>query len=76
MKLSGVKSKLTEKQDLIVDVMRNPSDLSEWVIWIRKQSGKSHLLVTDDESVIRSKDANAILSLLMDVGVKNVHFSL
>lgn len=76
MKLSSVKSKLAEKQDLIIDVMRNPSDLSEWVIWVRKQSGKSHLVVNDNDSVIRSADANTILLLLKNLGVKNVHFLL
>lgn len=76
MKLSSVKARLAEKQDLIVDVMRNPSNLSEWVIWIRKQSGKSHLVVNDDDSIIRSEDANIILSLLKDMGVKSVHFLL
>ncbi len=75
MKLSSVKKKLSTKEAVSFDVMPNPSDLSEWIVWIRKQSGKSYLLVDEGESVIRSKDANKILSLLKDLGAKNVHFS-
>ena len=76
MKLSSVKGKLSAKKAIFFDVRPNPSDLSEWIIWIREQSGKSHLLVNEDESVVGSKDANSILSLLKDLGVKNVNISL
>lgn len=76
MKLSSVKRKLSAKEVIVFDVLSNPGNLEEWIILIREQSGKSHFLVNEDESVIRSKDANEILSLLKYLGVKNVHVSL
>lgn len=76
MKISGVRKKLSAKQVIFFDVMPNPSDLSEWIVWIREKSGKSYVLVNEDESVVGSKDANKILSLLKDLGVKSVHIAL
>lgn len=76
MKLSSAKQKLSDKEAIFFDVMPNPSDLSEWIVWIRELSGKIYLLVNEDESVVGSKDANEILSLLKDLGVKSVHVSL
>lgn len=76
MKLSNAKQKLSAKDTVLFDVMPNPNDLSEWIVWIRELSGKSHLLVAEDESIVGSKDANEILSLLKGLGVKSVHVSL
>ena len=76
MKLSNAKQKLSAKEAIFFDVMPNPGDLSEWVVWVRERSGKSYLLMNEDESVIESKDANEILSLLKDIGVKSVQVSL
>ncbi|WP_341937261.1 hypothetical protein [Marinimicrobium sp. C2-29] len=76
MKLSTVKEKLLADEVIIFDVMPNPSDFSEWIVWAREPSGGSYLLINDDESIVGSKDANRILLVLKDLGVRNVHFSL
>lgn len=76
MKLSVVKERLSANEIIAFDVMPNPSDLSEWIIWVREASGGSYLLLNEDESFVGSTDANAILSILKNIGVKNVHFSL
>lgn len=76
MNLSHVKQHLLDKEAVAFEIMPNPGALSEWVIWIRESSGKSHLLVNDDESIYRSSDANEILALLKGLGAKKLHFSL
>ncbi len=76
MKLSLVKERLSADEVIAFDVMPNPSDLSEWIVWVREPSGGSYLLLNEDESFVGSEDANAILSILKNLGVKNVHVSL
>lgn len=76
MKLSSVKKRLLAKEAISFDVMPNPSDLSEWIIWLRERSGESYLLIDEDGSVVGSKDANRILAILKDLGVKSVQIAL
>lgn len=76
MKLSRLKKLLSTKEAVSFDVMTNPGDPTEWVIWVRDSHGKSYLLVNEDESVLVSKDANKILSLLKDFGINSVRFDL
>lgn len=76
MNLSQVKEKLSSNESLIFDLMSNPSELSEWIVWVRESSGGSYLLLNDNESVVGSSDANKILSILKDIGAKNVQVSL
>lgn len=76
MKLSHLKQKLADKEAIAFEVMANPGELAEWTVWIRESSGKSHLLVNEDEEVFRSKDANEILALLKDLGIRKLQISL
>ncbi len=76
MKLCLIKEKLSANEVITFDVMPNPSDPSEWIIWAREPSGDSYLLLNNNGAFVGSKDANDILSLLKSLGVKNVHVSL
>jgi len=70
MKISEVKEKLTTNETIAIEMMRNPAELSEWIIWIRDSDGKSFLLTNEFDVVITSTDANQALLLLRDLGIK------
>jgi hypothetical protein len=70
MKISEVKIKLNQEESLVAEIMRNPDDLKEWVIWIRDSMGKSYLLFTNELILIRSVDVNSLLHLLKSIGFK------
>jgi hypothetical protein len=70
MKIDEAKEKILSGVQLIVEVMHNPSNLSEWVLWIREPSGKSFLLSGHDDKVITSTDATYLCHLLKEIGFK------
>lgn len=76
MKISAVKEKVSSNENLAIEMMRNPAELSEWVIWIRESSGKSYLLTNESDMVITTNDANRALLLLSTLGIKRVQLVL
>ncbi|ARU26100.1 hypothetical protein [Cellvibrio sp. PSBB006] len=70
MKISELKEKLTTNETIAIEMMRNPAELSEWVIWIRNSDGKSFLLTNEFDVVIAMTDANPLLLLLSTLGIK------
>jgi len=76
MKRSEVKEKLAADEPLAIELMRNPAELSEWIIWIREPSGKSFLLMDESEVVITSTDVNQSLVLLRSLGIKQANIVL
>jgi hypothetical protein len=76
MKLSEVKEKIFANETIVIEIMRNPAELSEWVIWIREENGKSFLLMNDFDVVISTTDANQALLLLRSLGIKQAHIIL
>ncbi|HSC68838.1 MAG TPA: hypothetical protein VLC79_14165 [Cellvibrio sp.] len=76
MKISTVKEKLAADETIAIELMRNPAELSEWIIWIREPSGKSFLLMDEADVVITSADVNQSLVLLRSLGVKQANIVL
>ena len=76
MKLVDLKAKILANETVAVDMMRNPADLAEWVVWVRVQDGKSFLLMNDSERVIATTDVNEVLLLLRSQGVKQANIIL
>lgn len=76
MKISEVKAKLLADEPIAIELMRNPAELSEWIIWIREPSGKSFLLMDESEVVITSTDVNQSLVLLRSLGIKQANIVL
>lgn len=70
MQIFELKEKLTTNETIAIEMMRNPAELSEWVIWIRDSDGKSFLLTNEFDVVITTTDANPLLLLLSTLGVK------
>lgn len=76
MKVSEVKEKLHRNDACSVEIMRNPANLAEWVIWIREPKGKSFLLADESDGVITTEDVNECLWLLKSIGVKQASIAL
>ena len=70
MNISEAKEKLMAGEDLIAEVMRNPAELTEWLIWIRESSGKSFMLASDDETLIKSTDTTQLFHMLKSFGFR------
>jgi hypothetical protein len=70
MKIDEAKEKILDGVQLIVEVMHNPAELSEWVLWIREPSGKSFLLSGNDGAVIKSSDTSNLCHILKEIGFK------
>jgi hypothetical protein len=70
MKVIEAKEKIISGVQLDVEVMRNPAELSEWVLWIREQSGKSFLLSDDHGAVIESSDLTQLCHFLKNIGFR------
>ncbi len=70
MKISEVKKRLLAEEELTVEVMRNPGELSEWLLWIRESSGKSFMLSNDDGVLIKSTDTTQFFYMLKSYGFR------
>jgi len=70
MKIDEAKEKILSGVQLIVEVMHNPAELSEWILWVREPSGKSFLLSDSDGKVIESSDVTQLCHALKDIGFR------
>lgn len=76
MKASEMKERLVAHEEYIVEIMRNPANLNEWVVWVRDILGKSFLLTDDSDIVLATENANHCLLLLKSIGVKHASIVL
>jgi hypothetical protein len=76
MKISEVKEKILANETIAIEMMRNPAELSEWVIWVREADGKSFLLMNEVDVVVANTDANQTLLLLRSLGIKQTNIIL
>lgn len=76
MKISEVQEKVLANETIAIEMMRNPAELSEWIVWIREPDGKSFLLMNDFDVVIATTDANQALLLLRSIGIKQTNIVL
>ncbi|QEY10822.1 hypothetical protein [Cellvibrio sp. KY-YJ-3] len=76
MKISEIKTKLTANESFQVEMMRNPADLAEWVVWVRENDGKSFLLTNEFDVVLTNTDANQCLLLMRTLGIKQANVVL
>lgn len=76
MKLSELTKALDNAAFMQVDLMRNPADLGEWVMWVRDDSGKSYLLCDDTNKAIANRDLDQLIVLLRAAGLKKAGITL
>lgn len=70
MNISEVKKRMVSGEELVAEVMRNPAELTEWLIWIRETSGKSFMLSNDDDILIKSTDTTQFFLMLKSFGFR------
>lgn len=76
MKASEIKEKLLANENYSVEIMRNPANLNEWVVWVRDPAGKSFLLADESNVILATDNTNHCLLLLKSLGVKKASIVL
>lgn len=70
MKLSQARQQSVVKNLTGAELIRNPSNKSEWFIMLHKQAGKSFMLANDDDSIIVSSDMEQLLLIIKSLGFR------
>ncbi|NOY71242.1 MAG: hypothetical protein GXP14_02525 [Gammaproteobacteria bacterium] len=70
MKLSRARQQSVMKNLIEAELIRNPSNTSEWFIMLHKKTGKSFMLANDDDSIIVSSDMEQLLSVVKSLGFR------
>lgn len=76
MNVSEMKEKLLANEEYSVEIMRNPANLNEWVVWVRDLAGKSFLLTDELDTILATENSNHCLLLLKSLGVKKASIVL
>ncbi len=76
MKFSEVKARQLASEISSVEIMRNPANLNEWVVWIRDAVGRSFLLTDEENNILAMGDMNKILVLLQSLDIKQISIIL
>ena len=76
MKRSDVKDKHAEGVSFDTHVIANPTNLKEWIVFFKKDAGRSFFLVDDNEEVESFIHLDDLIHELRDLGIKNaeIHF--
>lgn len=76
MKRSDVKTKHAEGVTFDTHVIANPANPSAWIVFFKKQAGRSYFLVDDQEEVESFTHLDDLIDELKELGFKTVevHF--
>lgn len=76
MKRQDVKAKLKEGIVFDTHIIANPSNIQEWIVFFKKNAGRSFFLVDDLEQIESFADLNLLIKELGSLGLKlaEVHF--
>jgi hypothetical protein len=70
MKLSEAKTRLENKYFDLVEIRKNPGNISEYIALLHGQDGKSFMLCCDNDSVLSTKELENLILLLKEVGFR------
>jgi len=70
MKLSEATVKAGEHYFELVEIRRNPAEISEFITWLYGCDGKSFMLCTEDDSVLSARSIDLLVSTLKKAGFK------
>ncbi len=72
MRLSRAQQRSVSKNFIEAELMRSPSNNIEWFIMLHKRTGKSYMLLNDDDSIIVSDDIERLLSIIKNLGFRQM----
>ena len=70
MKREHVRARYAEGQISATHVIRNPGDLSEWIVFFKKSGGRSYFLVDDQDEVEYFERLDDLIETIRSLGVK------
>lgn len=76
MKRADVKSRTDEGVLFDTQVMANPANTAEWIVFFKKDAGRSFFLVDDGEQVESFSNLNELMQELRALGIKRVEVQL
>lgn len=71
MKRSDVKAKHAEGISFDSHVIANPTNIKEWIVFFKKDAGRSYFLVDDNEEVETFASLDDLVEELRELGIKN-----
>lgn len=76
MNRNDVKSKHAEGVTFDTHVIANPTNVKEWIVFFKKDAGRSYFLVDDSEEVESFDHLDDLIEELRELGIKNaeIHF--
>ncbi|OZG74382.1 hypothetical protein BTA51_05065 [Hahella sp. CCB-MM4] len=75
MKLADAKTLAEAGMLAAAELLRNPSDHTQWFIMIIEKSGKSFIIADDDDQPIVTDELEALFSLLKELGFRKAQIA-
>jgi len=76
VKRSDVKARHAEGVTFDTQVIANPANPREWIVFFKKDAGRSFFLVDDNEEVVSFARLDELIQELRELGIKSaeIHF--
>ncbi|MEX6503709.1 hypothetical protein [Pseudomonas zhanjiangensis] len=76
MNRNDIKAKQAEGAIFDTHVIANPTDTKEWIVFFKKEAGRSYFLVDEREEVESFAHLDTLIETLRELGLKNaeIHF--
>ena len=76
MKREDVKTKHAEGIQFDTHLIANPANTQEWIVFFKKDAGRSYFLVNDNEEIESFGRVDDVIHELRELGIKSaeVHF--
>lgn len=72
MKRADVKLRMAEGVVIDTQVIVNPAQTSEWIVFFKKPAGRSFFLVDDADQVLSFASLDELIAELRSLGVKRL----
>lgn len=76
MKRADVKLRTAEGVLFDTQIMVNPADTTQWIVFFNKDAGRSFFLVDEADQVETFASLDELMSELRDLGIKRVEVQL
>ncbi|MFV3308420.1 hypothetical protein ACNFBT_24425 [Pseudomonas sp. NY15181] len=76
MKRNDVKARIAAGISFDTHVIANPTNTKEWIVFFKKDAGRSFFLVDEDEQVESFAQLDGLIGELRELGIKNVEIHL